>query len=241
MTILPRQVRTTAKPHTPACHQHLQRLTSASHYHTNDEDNHRAYRVWQVDFLHGDTDPAPVRNISDVKFDAHRDQLSIMIGTVPLPVLRSSSVWPQKGCSSMMSTPVRSGMPRHFGIRIADADKDKLVGELDVDERHLNNSGHVHGGALAAFADDLGGTLAGLNVPPGFRTTTIESKTNIFRACLPGRLTGVAVPVHVGHRLIVLQISIYRADGKRAAMMIQTQMVLAREAATPSREGGDKA
>ena len=57
----------------------------------------------------------------------------------------------------MISTPPRPGMPRHFGIRIAEADKDKLVGELDVDDRHLNNSGHVHGGALAAFADDLGG------------------------------------------------------------------------------------
>jgi len=76
----------------------------------------------------------------------------------------------------MTSTPTRSGMPGHFGIRITDADKDKLVGELDADERHLNNSGHVHGGALAAFADDLGGALAGLNVSPGFRTTTIESK-----------------------------------------------------------------
>jgi hypothetical protein len=31
----------------------------------------------------------------------------------------------------------------HFGIRVTDADKDKLVGELDVDNRHLNNSGHV--------------------------------------------------------------------------------------------------
>ena len=71
----------------------------------------------------------------------------------------------------MTSTPARSGMPGHFGIRITDADKDKLVGELDVDDRHLNNSGHVHGGALAAFADDLGGALAGLNVSPGFRTT----------------------------------------------------------------------
>jgi len=120
-------------------------------------------------------------------------------------------------------------MPRHFGIRIAKADKDKLVGELDVNERHLNNSGHVHGGALAAFADDLGGTLAGLNVPPGFRTTTIESKTSIFRACLPGRLMGVAVPVHVGRRIIVLQISIYREDAKLTAMMVQTQMVLPTE------------
>jgi len=133
-------------------------------------------------------------------------------------------------------------MPAHFGIRITDADKDKLVGDLDVDDRHLNNSGHVHGGALAAFADDLGGTLAGLNAPPEFRTTTIESKTNIFRACEPGRLTGVAVPVHVGRRMIVLQISIFRPDGKLAAMMIQTQMVLPRDAATPSGEGsgGDR-
>jgi uncharacterized protein (TIGR00369 family) len=136
----------------------------------------------------------------------------------------------------MTSTPARSGMPAHFGIRITDAHKDKLVGELDADDRHLNNGGHVHGGAFAAFADDLGGTLAGLNVPPGFRTTTIESKTNIFRACLPGRLTAVAVPVHVGRRIIVLQISIYRPDGKLAAVMMQTQMVLPRESAT-SRDG----
>src|SRR5438874_8682064 len=104
-----------------------------------------------------------------------------------------------------------------------------------------STTGHVHGGALAAFADDLGGALAGLNVSPGFRTTTIESKTNIFRACVPGRLTGVAVPVHLGRRIIVLQTSIYRADGKLAAMMIQTQMVLPRGSATPAGEGDGEA
>ena len=141
----------------------------------------------------------------------------------------------------MTSTAARSGMPGHFGIRVTEADKDKLVGELDVDDRHLNNSGRVHGGAMAAFADDLGGALAGLNAPSGFRTTTIESKTNIFRACGPGRLTGVAVPVHVGRRTIVLQTSIYRADGKLAAMMIQTQMVLPRGSAAPKDEGGGEA
>ena len=137
----------------------------------------------------------------------------------------------------MTSTAARSGMPGHFGIRVTEADKDKMVGELDVDDRHLNNSGHVHGGALAAFADDLGGALAGLNVSPGFRTATIESKTNIFRPCGLGRLTGVAVPVHVGRCTIVLQTSIYRPDGKLAAMMNQTQMVLPRESETPTGEG----
>jgi len=105
----------------------------------------------------------------------------------------------------------------------------------------ISTTAAVHGGALAAFADDLGGALAGLNVPPGFRTTTIESKTNIFRACGPERLTGVAVPVHVGRRTIVLQTSIYRADGKLAAMMIQTQMVLPRRSTTAVGEGGGEA
>src|ERR1700687_1397564 len=140
---------------------------------------------------------------------------------------------------AMTSTPARSGMPGHFGIRVVDAAKDRLVGEMDADDRHVNNSGHVHGGALAAFADDLGGGLAGLNAPKGFRTTTIESKTNIFRACTPGRLTGVAVPVHVGRRTIVLQTSLYRADGKLAAMMVQTQMVLAQESSPGTEPGGD--
>jgi 1,4-dihydroxy-2-naphthoyl-CoA hydrolase len=79
-------------------------------------------------------------------------------------------------------------MPGHFGIRVTEADKDKLIGELDVHDIHFDNSGRVHGGALAAFADDLGGALAGLNVPPRFRTTTLESKTNIFRACVPDGL-----------------------------------------------------
>ena len=131
----------------------------------------------------------------------------------------------------MTSTLPRSGMPEHFGIRITSADKDKLVGELDTDERHLNRGGHVHGGALLAFADDLGGTLAGLNISPEFRTTTIESKSNILRACTPGRLTGVVTPLHVGRRTIVVQTSIYRADGKLAVMTTQTQLVLPREPA----------
>ncbi|HYM72069.1 MAG TPA: PaaI family thioesterase [Stellaceae bacterium] len=136
----------------------------------------------------------------------------------------------------MTTAPHAPGMPEHFGIRITSADKDKLVGEIDADHRHLNRGGHVHGGALAAFADDLGGALAGLNVAPGFRTTTVESKINILRACAPGRLTAVSVPVHVGRRTIVLQTSIYRSDGKLAAMMTQTQMVLPREPAAS--EGG---
>ena len=124
------------------------------------------------------------------------------------------------------------GMARHFGIRIVAAGKDKVVGEIDADDRHLNAGGIVHGGAYMAFADELGGHAAGLNLSPGMRTTTIESKTNFFRACGAGRLVGEAVPLHVGRRMIVVQTSIYGPDGRRAAIVTQTQLVLPREPAS---------
>jgi 1,4-dihydroxy-2-naphthoyl-CoA hydrolase len=128
----------------------------------------------------------------------------------------------------MASVSSRTNMPAHFGIRIVSADKDKVVGEIDADERHLNNRGIVHGGALMAFGDDLGGTTARMNIADEMSTTTIESKSNFFRASAPGKLTGISVPLHVGRRTVVVQTQIFGADGKLAAMVTQTQLVIPR-------------
>jgi len=102
-----------------------------------------------------------------------------------------------------------AGMALRFGIRIVSGDREKVVGELD--------------------ADELGGQAAGLNLPPGATTTTIESKTNFFRASPPGRLRAEAVPLHVGRRTIVVQTTVYTPDGKRAALVTQTQLVIPNE------------
>jgi 1,4-dihydroxy-2-naphthoyl-CoA hydrolase len=131
----------------------------------------------------------------------------------------------------MVALPPRTGVPLHFGIRITAADKDRIAGEMEAGERHLNAVGIVHGGALMAFGDELGGLGSRFHIPPGARTTTIESKTNFFRACAPGRLTGESVPLHIGRRMLVWQTSIYSPDGKRVALVTQTQLVLAAEAA----------
>ena len=119
-------------------------------------------------------------------------------------------------------------MPAHFGIRIVSAEKHKVIGEIDADERHLNNRGIVHGGAYMAFADDVGGTTAGLNIAADMSTTTIESKSNFFRASPPGRLTAVSVPLHVGRRTIVVETRIFNPEGKLAALVTQTQLVIPR-------------
>jgi 1,4-dihydroxy-2-naphthoyl-CoA hydrolase len=130
-------------------------------------------------------------------------------------------------------------MPKCIGIRITYAKKDRLVGELDVDKRHLNNTGHVHGVALAAFADDLGGRLAGLNVPSGAGQPRLNPTRISFESASLGGLPGLLWRSMLGQRMIVIQTLICRPDGKLAAMMIQTQMVLPKESVTSPDEGGE--
>ncbi len=90
----------------------------------------------------------------------------------------------------------------------------------------------LHGGALMALADSLGGVCAFLNLPPGASTSTIESKTNLFRALRVSPAEAISRPLHVGRATIVVQTDIFDADGRRIAQSTQTQAVLAPDAVT---------
>src|SRR6476661_7532151 len=74
------------------------------------------------------------------------------------------------------------GMAQNLGVQIVSISKKRIVAEMPIDTRHLNRSGRVNGGALMAFADLVGATGTVANLPPGHRTTTLESKTNFFAA-----------------------------------------------------------
>jgi uncharacterized protein (TIGR00369 family) len=84
----------------------------------------------------------------------------------------------------------------------------------------------MHGGALMALADSLGAACAFLNLPAGSSTTTLESKTNFMRAVREGEARGVARPLHVGRRFIVVQTDLYDDQDRRVAQVTQTQAVL---------------
>jgi 1,4-dihydroxy-2-naphthoyl-CoA hydrolase len=66
------------------------------------------------------------------------------------------------------------------------------------------------------FADTLGAVATVLNMPPKTRTTTIESKTNFFRALRSdGRIVGECTPLHKGKTTMVWQTRIF--DERRKA------------------------
>ena len=64
------------------------------------------------------------------------------------------------------------------------------------------------------------------NLPPGAGTSTIESKTNFFRAVRSGYALAVSTPLHVGRTTIAVQTDIRDDAGKRVALVTQTQVVL---------------
>lgn len=117
--------------------------------------------------------------------------------------------------------------PQLMGVEVLSADKTKVTARLHV-RPDLCTTGHIlHGGAVMAFADGLGGLAAFLNLPPGAGTTTVESKTNFFAPAKEGEtITAETTPLHVGRRTSVWQTRIARADGKLVALVTQTQLVL---------------
>ena len=75
-----------------------------------------------------------------------------------------------------------------LGIRIEHAEPEEVRGRLDWAADLCTSAGILHGGAVMTLADSTGATCAFLNLPEGAGTSTIESKTNFFRAVREGHV-----------------------------------------------------
>jgi len=114
-----------------------------------------------------------------------------------------------------------------IGMKVTQVSPDKVTAELPVREELNNRFGALHGGAVMALADNLGGTATIANLPKGGRTATIESKTNFFASVPVGDVARAeCTPLHRGRSTMVWQTRITRGDGRLCALVIQTQIVL---------------
>lgn len=117
--------------------------------------------------------------------------------------------------------------PELLGVRLLEATPERVTAELTVREELCTVPGIMHGGAIMALADTLGGVATGLNLMPGGGTTTIESKTNFLAPATAGTtLTAVCTALHRGKRTMVWQTRVTREDGTLVALVTQTQIVL---------------
>ena len=116
-----------------------------------------------------------------------------------------------------------------LGITITHVSPERVTAELPMRQELNNRFNIMHGGAIMALADNLGGTAATANLKEGQSTTTIESKTNFFAANPLGDVAKAeCTPLHRGRTTMVWQTRITRGDGKLCALVTQTQLVLDR-------------
>lgn len=114
-----------------------------------------------------------------------------------------------------------------IGFKYLEASPEGLKASLAVRDDLCTVPGIMHGGALMAMADSLGAVGTGLNLPSGAGTTTIESKTNFFAPVRTGTtITAECTPLHRGKSTMVWQTRFETEDGKLAALVTQTQIVL---------------
>ena len=116
-----------------------------------------------------------------------------------------------------------------LGMKVTHVSPERVTAELVMREELNNRFGIMHGGAIMALADNIGGTATMANLKPGQSTTTVESKSNFFATIPIGDIAKAeCTPLHRGRSTMVWQTRVTRGDGKLCALVTQTQLVLER-------------
>ena len=113
-----------------------------------------------------------------------------------------------------------------LGMELDAATPEEVRGRLAWSPERCTAGGLMHGGALMALADSLGGVCAFLNLPEGAQTTTVGSSTAFMRGVKEGEVTAVTRPLHAGRTVIVVQTELRDGEERLVAQVTQTQAVL---------------
>lgn len=118
-------------------------------------------------------------------------------------------------------------LPGLLGIRLTETTSERVSATMRVRPDLCTTGGILHGGAVMAFADTLGAVGTFVNLPPGARTTTVESSTKFLAgAPVDTTVSAECTAFHRGRTTMVWQTLIRTEAGKLCAVVTQTQLVI---------------
>ena len=129
------------------------------------------------------------------------------------------------------------GFNNALGLRFIKAEPDEYVAEIEIDDRHLQPYGLVHGGVYAAMIETLCSTGAALTVwAEKKHTVGLENNTSFLKAVRKGRLRCTARPLVLGSRSHVWEADIRDDQDRLVAAGRVRLMVLEPGAAVAGRQ-----
>jgi len=134
------------------------------------------------------------------------------------------------------------GLDAALGVRVVRTGPDEVVLEYDIDDRHRQPYGIVHGGmhcTVVETACSMGAAAAA--APRGQSVVGVENHTSFIHAVRAGRVTVTARPLTRGRRSQLWQADARTADGTLVAsgrvrlLALDTGTPLAGEPVGPTR------
>jgi uncharacterized protein (TIGR00369 family) len=115
---------------------------------------------------------------------------------------------------------------RLLGFVVKSIEPGHAVFEMEVDERHHNPLGTLHGGIYCDLADAAMGFAYAATLGEGETFTTVELKINFLRAVRKAKLTAEARVVKAGKTLGYVECDVRDQTGKLVARAASTCMKL---------------
>lgn len=116
--------------------------------------------------------------------------------------------------------------PRLMGMRLEAIEIDSAKIVLNIDERHFQPFGIVHGGVLATLIDTATFWAAFLRLPPDVGLVNIDLKLNYLQPARSGRLTATGRCIRPGRTLSYTEAHVHDARGELLAHGTSTLMAL---------------
>jgi uncharacterized protein (TIGR00369 family) len=111
---------------------------------------------------------------------------------------------------------------RLLGFVLKSIEPGRAVYEMEVDERHHNPMGTLHGGIYCDLADAAMGYAYAATLGEGETFTTIELKINFLRAVRKATLTAEARVVKAGSTLGYVECDVKDQTGRLVARVAST-------------------
>ena len=116
-----------------------------------------------------------------------------------------------------------------LGMHLASAGPGLATFVMDVDERHHNPMGSVHGGILGDLADAAMGYAVISTLGTDETFTTVEFKVNFLRPAFAGKLRCVARVDTRGKTIAYAVADIMNDEGKVVAKAVSTNLIVKRK------------
>jgi uncharacterized protein (TIGR00369 family) len=113
---------------------------------------------------------------------------------------------------------------RLLGFVLKAIEPGRAVFEMEIDERHHNPMGTLHGGVYCDLADAAMGYAYAATLAEGETFTTVELKINFFAPVRKGKLTAEASVLRAGANLGYVECDVNDGEGRLVARAASTCM-----------------